>query len=246
MKKILLIATAIFLTSFFCHANVADDVRERYINDELTMNKKFVNNLKNYLDNAFENQLKRFEDEELGFTSNIGNMFSAVFSSDKLQEKYTIRSKKYFDNMEIEQQTYNMGNKYLKNVTLLRSHFYEKSENQSLPSIQVLRLPTNEVDLSGLEQHSKNSLLIEIGSELFIGMFVMLIIGVICFFVGFEAPPTWFVTIITIVISIGLSMWNDSKLIDSIREQKVEFNIDYDSILKNLNENTVKFYDNVK
>lgn len=245
MKKILLIATAIFLTSFFCHANVADDVRERYINDELTMNKKFVNNLKNYLDNAFENQLKRFEDEELGFTSNIGNMFSA-FSSDKLQEKYTIRSKKYFDNMEIEQQTYNMGNKYLKNVTLLRSHFYEKSENQSLPSIQVLRLPTNEVDLSGLEQHSKNSLLIEIGSELFIGMFVMLIIGVICFFVGFEAPPTWFVTIITIVISIGLSMWNDSKLIDSIREQKVEFNIDYDSILKNLNENTVKFYDNVK
>jgi hypothetical protein len=123
MKKILLIATAIFLTSFFCPANVADDVRVRYINDELTMNKKFVNNLKNYLDNAFENQLKRFEDEELGFTSNIGNMFSAVFSSDKLQEKYTIRSKKYFDNMEIEQQTYNMGNKYLKNVTLLRNSY---------------------------------------------------------------------------------------------------------------------------
>ena len=48
---------------------------EQYRDIELARNKQYVSSLSNLLENGFDIQLEKFEDEELGFLASYGYMF---------------------------------------------------------------------------------------------------------------------------------------------------------------------------
>ena len=49
--------------------------------------------------------------------------------------------------------------------------------------------------------------------------------------------------VIMVVVSVCLTHYNDNSLLESLRQQKQENTVDYNSILYNLNNNTAKFYE---
>lgn len=70
------------------------------------------------------------------------------------------------------------------------------------------------------------------------------IVAIASLVIGCAAPPTWLITVITIIISVVLSIYNDNNMINSIREQyqsQIEF--DNTDVLNELNKSTNAFYD---
>ena len=75
----------------------------------------------------------------------------------------------------------------------------------------------------------------------------MSIVVIIALTIGWVLPgANLIIAGITIIISFILSIRNDNKVLDSLREQHTEITLDYESILNDLNKNTVKFYEKYK
>ena len=53
-------------------------------------------------------------------------------------------------------------------------------------------------------------------------------------------------SVVTLAGMILLSIRNDNKVLDSLREQHTEFTLDYETILNDLDKNTVEFYEKYK
>lgn len=218
---------------------------KQYRDIELAYNERYVTELKKILENSFENQLKVFEDRELGFFASYEHMFNYIFwDQQKFEDSWKVKSSKYFNSIDIEIIAQDCCQDYIKDVSLIRGNFH-KSQTL-LPEIITLELPTQEIYLGGLKTHSRNNLIIEIGVDLLIGLLVLLIVSILSLIVVISIPTGFtslFITVLSIVASIILSIYNDNKLLDSLREQNTAImEVDYRSILKNLNENTYKFY----
>ncbi len=218
---------------------------KQYRDAELAYNERYVADLKKTLDNSFEKQLDNFDDNELGFFSSYGNMFDYIFMcKEKFEDSWKVKSTKYFNSLDIENDALDCYDSYIKDVSAIRSNFYQKKHSDSLPSMAKLDLPTQDIYLGDIKTHSRNNLIIEVGVEALVWILVLLVLFIISLIV---AVPTGglslIVTIITIIVSVILSMANDKKLLNSLREQNtVVMEADYSAILKSLNENTYKFY----
>ena len=108
-----------------------------------------------------------------------------------------------------------------------------------------LDLPELDLYLGDLKDHSRNNLIIEVGVEALVWILVLLILFLLSLII---AVPTGglslIVTVLTIIISVWLSIANDNKLLNSLRDQNaIVMQADYISILDSLNENTYCFYD---
>lgn len=227
---------------------------EQYKDIELQMHQAYVQELEEQPAKSFEKQLKNFEDNELGFVKSYINMFCYLFSSKEVWDDYMIlKSNKYFNSLEIESDIELINKKYLADLKNIREHFL--LANKQLPNIMKIDLPDQEISLAIFSNHTRNNIAIEIGSELIepiLGWLLgFVIVNIILLFLDITGLPAWiihFITIIiTIVVSVFLTMSNDSTLLDNLRKQnQQEFKIDEKGILKKLNQNTIHFYESYK
>ncbi|MEE0889792.1 MAG: hypothetical protein U0L57_06245 [Bacteroidales bacterium] len=223
-------------------------VAQQYVEMEQNLNNKFVNDLNELIDNSFEKKLEKFEDEELGFFSNYGYMFDYIFKDEaKWQEELRLKSNKYFNNLDLEQEIALLYKNHVDEINKLRSSFYQTKRTVNMPESINLDLPKENVDLMGMKNHTGNNMLIEFATGALVWIFILFIVIILALTIGWVLPgANLIIAGITIVVSIILSIRNDNKVLDSFREQKTEITLDYESILNDLNKNTIKFYEKYK
>lgn len=225
---------------------------EQYKQQELLINKHYVADLDSLISHSFDIQLEEFEDKELGVIKSYKYMFSWLIKGKQaMEDELQLKGNKYFNNLEIEQKEQELFLAYTKQIKALRNQFASTDMIITLRQVNI-SLPKENVYLGTLSDHSRNNLVIEIGTEIFGWLLGMLITWLVITVIGLTVPHIGCVVsivcmIIEIVVSIILSTNNDNKLIDSIKEQHVkEITADYNSILDNLNQNTIQFYDKQK
>ena len=214
----------------------------QYKDLELAANKEYIKDLKVLIDSSFEKQLGHFEDEELGVIAGYKYMFKYIFMSEEKWTDLQIQlGDRYFNSLNTEQAALQLSLNHAQKVKDLRIK-YKGIKASTAPQMQVLNLPNSKVYLGSLINHSKNNIAIEIGTTMLIIWIVINIIGYankgpigcVVSFVSF---------IIMVVVSVYLTNYNDNSLLESLRQQKQENAVDYNSILHNLNNNTTKFYE---
>lgn len=224
--------------------SISSSFAAQYRDVELSYNENFVLRLKELLDNSFDEQLNEFEDNELGFFASYGHMFNYLFlSKQKIHENWQVKSSKYFNPLDVEIKAAKLYEDYLSDIKNIRANFYKSKSNINLPQYERLNLPKQDIYLGSLQEHSRNNLVIELGVELLIWILVLGIVALISLVI---AVPTRGLSIVvfvlTIIVSVILSIFNDNKLLDSLREQHTVTPIEYTIILDKLNKNTHKFY----
>lgn len=225
--------------------------KAQYIQMEQAINKRYVKELDSLINTYFDRQLEKFEDHELGVWNSYMNMFSWLFKSkDSWDEELNLISKKYFNNLDSQQEQNRLYNEYTAQIKGLRQQFLK---THNLPNYHQIDIPKEEISLDKLSEHSRNNLGIEIlgeflGSSLFGWLLFFAIASLLSLF-GIAVPgPGWVLTFVTIlisiIVSIILTMSNDSKLIDHLKDQHQEtIQIDNQELLETLNKNTIKFYE---
>ena len=228
---------------------ISSGSKAQYIQLEKSINQAYVKDLDSLVNTAFERQIERFEDKELGVWNSYMNMFSWLFKSKQSwDDEMNILSNRYFNSLDIHQEQHLLYEKYLKDITNIRQQFISTN---GLPAYTQIDLPSEKVSLDSLSEHSRNNLVIEFGTQLFEWLLTFVIIQIVLLFVDKIAGP-WgclidiIVFLIIIVISVILANSNDSKLIDSLKEQQTQ-TIQYDtkSITTSLDHNTIRFYENL-
>lgn len=224
----------------------------QYQAEELKYNKRFVTDLESIVNTAFDKQLDKFEEKELGFFAGYGYMFSYFFKSEQSwSDEMRLKSDKYFSSLNVEQDAYELFSEYQKDISLLRKRFWSKSKNGIIPQNIKLNLPEKNISLGALSSHSRNNVVIELISEGLERLGTWLLYPLVLWVLSIFLPTNIqgciakiVVFLISLVVSVVISMWNDNKLLDAIREQNKEIvTIDYNKILKELNNNTHEFYE---
>ena len=224
----------------------------QYQAEELKYNKKFVTDLESLVNTAFDKQLDKFEEEELGFFAGYGYMLSYFFKSKQSwEDEMRLKSDKYFSTVNIEQDAHELFTEYQKDTSLLRKRFWSKSKNGISPNNIILNLPEKNISLGALTSHSRNNVVIELISEGLERLGTWLLYPFVLWVLSLFLPnkiqgciAKIVVFLISLVVSVVISMWNDNKLLNAIRDQNKEVvTIDYNIILEELNNNTYKFYE---
>lgn len=221
----------------------------QYKDFELAANKEYIKELKVLIDSSFEKQLGHFEDEELGVIAGYKYMFKYIFMSEEKWTDLQIQlGDRYFNSLNTEQAALQLSLNHAQKVKDLRIK-YKGIKASTAPQMQVLNLPNSKVYLGSLINHSKNNIAIEIGTTILDYLLVLLIIWIVVNIIGYanKGPIGCVVSfvsfIIMVVVSVYLTNYNDNSLLESLRQQKQENAVDYNSILHNLNNNTAKFYE---
>ena len=221
----------------------------QYKDLELAANKEYIKDLKVLIDSSFEQQLGHFEDEELGVIAGYKYMFKYIFMSEEKWTDLQIQlGDRYFNSLNTEQAALQLSLNHAQKVKDLRIK-YKGIKASTAPQMQVLNLPNSKVYLGSLINHSKNNIAIEIGTTILDYLLGLLIIWIVVNIIGYanKGPIGCVVSfvsfIIMVVVSVYLTNYNDNSLLESLRQQKQENAVDYNSILHNLNNNTAKFYE---
>ena len=221
----------------------------QYKDFELAANKEYIKELKVLIDSSFEKQLGHFEDEELGVIAGYKYMFKYIFMSEEKWTDLQIQlGDRYFNSLNTEQAALQLSLNHAQKVKDLRIK-YKGIKASTAPQMQVLNLPNSKVYLGSLINHSKNNIAIEIGTTILDYLLELLIIWIVVNIIGYanKGPIGCVVSfvsfIIMVVVSVYLTNYNDNSLLESLRQQKQENTVDYNSILHNLNNNTAKFYE---
>ena len=221
----------------------------QYKDLELAANKEYIKDLKVLIDSSFEKQLGHFEDEELGVIAGYKYMFKYIFMSEEKWTDLQIQlGDRYFNSLNTEQTALQLSLNHAQKVKDLRIK-YKGIKASTAPQMQVLNLPNSKVYLGSLINHSKNNIAIEIGTTILDYLLELLIIWIVVNIIGYanKGPIGCVVSfvsfIIMVVVSVYLTNYNDNSLLESLRQQKQENAVDYNSILHNLNNNTTKFYE---
>lgn len=226
--------------------NLSSGSKVQYMQMEKTINQQYIKKLDSLVNTAFIRQLERFEDEELGVLSSYKNMFSWLFKSKQSwDDAMIVMSNKYFNSLDVSQEQHVLYLEYIKDIKEIRQQFLSV---KGLPSYTQIDLPSETITLDAFSNHSRNNLVIEFGTELFEWFLGFVLIQIILLFVDKIAGP-WgclidvIVFIIIVVVSVFMSISNDTKLIKSLEDQhKQTVKYNYEILLKSLNSNTVKFY----
>lgn len=225
--------------------------KAQYIQMEHAINKRYVKELDSLVNTYFDRQLEKFEDHELGVWNSYMNIFSWLFKSrDCWDEELNLISKKYFNNLDSQQEQIRLYNQYTTQIKELRQQFIR---SHNLPSFHQIDIPKEEISLDKLADHSRNNIRIEILGEFLGGRFFSWLLGIACVFIlslfGIVIPEkgcivTGLTILISIIVSIIFTMRNDSKLIDNLRDQHEEtIEIDNQELLESLDQNTIRFYE---
>lgn len=223
--------------------------KSQYIQLEKSINHTYVKELDSLVNTAFERQLERFEDKELGVWNSYMNMFSWLFKSKQSwNDEMYILSNRYFNSLDINQEQHVLYENYLKDLKNIRQQFVSA---KGLPSYTQIDLPSEKIALDSLSEHSRNNLVIEFGTELFSWFLSFIIVQIVLLFVDKITGP-WgclidiIVFIIIMIISVIMANSNDSKLIEGLKEQQTwSIKLDNESIIKSLDNNTIRFYENL-
>lgn len=219
--------------------------KAQYKEIELSYNKKYVDDLKELLNGSFEKQLEEFEDEELGFWATYSHSFSYIFQSRQTrQDKMRVKTQKYFNSMDVEQDAQELFLLYREDVENLRARYAKnKLPGQKMPTLD---LPKQQIELVDMDEYARNNIIIDVFAEIAVWIVIILVLSIIGLVASVTTLPTWVVTVIGIIVSIIMSIRNDNKLLNALREQNtIEMTQDYDGILDELNNNTIKFYDKI-
>ena len=221
----------------------------QYKDFELAANKEYIKDLKVLIASSFEKQLGHFEDEELGVIAGYKYMFKYIFMSEEKWTDLQIQlGDRYFNSLNTEQAALQLSLNHAQKVKDLRIK-YKGLKASTAPQMQVLNLPNSKVYLGSLINHSKNNIAIEIGTTILDYLLGLLLIWIVVNIIGYAitGPVGCGISIVSFVIMVAVSVclthYNDNSLLESLRQQKQENAVDYNSILHNLNNNTAKFYE---
>ena len=221
----------------------------QYKDFELAANKEYIKELKVLIDSSFEQQLGHFEDEELGVIAGYKYMFKYIFMNEEKWTDLQIQlGDRYFNSLNTEQTALQLSLNHAQKVKDLRIK-YKGIKASTAPKMQVLNLPNSNVYLGSLINHSRNNVAIEIGTTILDYLLGLLLIWIVVNIIGYAitGPVGCGISIVSFVIMVAVSVclthYNDNSLLESLRQQKQENTVDYNSILYNLNNNTAKFYE---
>lgn len=221
----------------------------QYKDLELAANKEYIKDLKVLIDSSFEKQLGHFEDEELGGIAGYKYMFKYIFMNEEKWTDLQIQlGDRYFNSLNTEQTALQLSLNHAQKVKDLRIK-YKGIKASTAPKMQVLNLPNSNVYLGSLINHSRNNVAIEIGTTILDYLLGLLLIWIVVNIIGYAitGPVGCGISIVSfvimVVVSVCLTHYNDNSLLESLKQQKQENTIDYNSILYNLNNNTAKFYE---
>ena len=221
----------------------------QYKDLELAANKEYIKDLKVLIDSSFEKQLGHFEDEELGVIAGYKYMFKYIFMNEEKWTDLQIQlGDRYFNSLNTEQTALQLSLNHAQKVKDLRIK-YKGIKASTAPKMQVLNLPNSNVYLGSLINHSINNVAIEIGTTILDYLLGLLLIWIVVNIIGYAitGPVGCGISIVSFVIMVAVSVclthYNDNSLLESLRQQKQENTVDYNSILYNLNNNTAKFYE---
>ena len=228
---------------------LSDTQISQYKDLELAANKEYIKDLKVLIDSSFEKQLGHFEDEELGVIAGYKYMFKYIFMSEEKWTDLQIQlGDRYFNSLNTEQTALQLSLNHAQKVKDLRIK-YKGIKASTAPKMQVLNLPNSNVYLGSLINHSRNNVAIEIGTTILDYLLGLLLIWIVVNIIGYTitGPVGCGISIVSFVIMVAVSVclthYNDNSLLESLRQQKQENTVDYNSILYNLNNNTAKFYE---
>ena len=228
---------------------LSDTQISQYKDLELAANKEYIKELKVLIDSSFEKQLGHFEDEELGVIAGYKYMFKYIFMSEEKWTDLQIQlGDRYFNSLNTEQTALQLSLNHAQKVKDLRIK-YKGIKASTAPKMQVLNLPNSNVYLGSLINHSRNNVAIEIGTTILDYLLGLLLIWIVVNIIGYAitGPVGCGISIVSFVIMVAVSVclthYNDNSLLESLRQQKQENTVDYNSILYNLNNNTAKFYE---
>ena len=228
---------------------LSDTQISQYKDLELAANKEYIKELKVLIDSSFEKQLGHFEDEELGVIAGYKYMFKYIFMSEEKWTDLQIQlGDRYFNSLNTEQAALQLSLNHAQKVKDLRIK-YKGIKASTAPKMQVLNLPNSNVYLGSLINHSRNNVAIEIGTTILDYLLGLLLIWIVVNIIGYAitGPVGCGISIVSfvimVVVSVCLTHYNDNSLLESLRQQKQENTVDYNSILYNLNNNTAKFYE---
>ena len=230
-------------------AHLSSGSKVQYMQMEKSINQQYIKDLDSLISTAFARQLERFEDEELGVLSSYKNMFSWLFKSrQSWDDAMIVMSNKYFNSLDVSQEQHALYLEYVKDIKEIRQQFLSA---KGLPSYTQIDLPSETITLDAFSNHSRNNLVIEFGTEIFGWFLGFVLVQIILLFVDKIAGP-WgclidvIAFIIIVVVSVFMSISNDTKLIKSLEDQhKQTVKYDYEILLKSLNSNTVKFHESL-
>ena len=228
---------------------LSDTQISQYKDLELAANKEYIKELKVLIDSSFEKQLGHFEDEELGVIAGYKYMFKYIFMNEEKWTDLQIQlGDRYFNSLNTEQTALQLSLNHAQKVKDLRIK-YKGIKASTAPKMQVLNLPNSNVYLGSLINHSRNNVAIEIGTTILDYLLGLLLIWIVVNIIGYAitGPVGCGISIVSFVIMVAVSVclthYNDNSLLESLRQQKQENTVDYNSILYNLNNNTAKFYE---
>lgn len=228
---------------------LSDTQISQYKDLELAANKEYIKDLKVLIDSSFEKQLGHFEDEELGVIAGYKYMFKYIFMNEEKWTDLQIQlGDRYFNSLNTEQTALQLSLNHAQKVKDLRIK-YKGIKASTAPKMQVLNLPNSNVYLGSLINHSRNNVAIEIGTTILDYLLGLLLIWIVVNIIGYTitGPVGCGISIVSFVIMVAVSVclthYNDNSLLESLRQQKQENTVDYNSILYNLNNNTAKFYE---
>ena len=228
---------------------LSDTQISQYKDLELAANKEYIKDLKVLIDSSFEQQLGHFEDEELGVIAGYKYMFKYIFMNEEKWTDLQIQlGDRYFNSLNTEQTALQLSLNHAQKVKDLRIK-YKGIKASTAPKMQVLNLPNSNVYLGSLINHSRNNVAIEIGTTILDYLLGLLLIWIVVNIIGYAitGPVGCGISIVSFVIMVAVSVclthYNDNSLLESLRQQKQENTVDYNSILYNLNNNTTKFYE---
>lgn len=218
-----------------------------YIQAERTINQRYVDSLNVLVNTAFENQLDRFEDEELGVWKGYKRMVFWLFSSKTAwDDDMRLLSDKYFNNLGNYQEQHLLYLRYTRQIGELRQQFAEAQGHLDYTQID---LPQEQISLSEVSGHTKANIALEVGSEL-LSWFLGFCLTQVLLFILSKVAGFWgclidiVVLVITCILSMFVSIHYDNKLMESLRIQQQQTSIQVSRELVNtLNQNTQQFYE---
>lgn len=224
-------------------------ILSKYEDAEMKANEYYVSELQSIIEGGFEKQVEAFSDKELGFFSGYKYMFQTIFlSKESREDLWRMKSSQYFNTShETEQEAHDCFVRYQKRIKGFRRRFTEESDALTVQMKPDYTLPSQNVSMEQLTNHSINNLVIEFGVDVAVKLLILLAVALLSI-VGIVWTSGYSVVgfILSLLLSILLTISNDNKMLDSIRAQEHKSSINYQAILDDLNDNTYSFYESFK
>lgn len=224
---------------------IASTVINEYCEAEKAINRRYVNEVTSILNHDFDKQLETFQGKELGLFNSYKHMFKVLIDNKHdLNDYWKLKKEKYFSSIKTRQELHDCYESYSHDVLCLRNQICRTSKDSFIPKEHRYDIKEQEISLEIMNLHSYNNLAIEFGVDIAIWLLSMGIVAVFSLLIGCVAPPAWVLTLLSIVASVVLSIYNDRSVINSIRSQYQEqIALDSTDIIKELNQSTINFYE---